>query len=127
MLCKQYLLEFTLERASFSQLWGMLSTEEGLSRWLDGQVYTSGDITFFQWSKDDIERVQMYVNLEKRTVSFQWLDRSGSFSFLVTDSELTKDLTLTISGVCEAEDLDAELMLWHKQVEHLLYLIGLHA
>ena len=126
MARRQYKLEYSLERASFATLWNMLSTDEGLSRWIDCQVCSSNGITRFQWSHNEIDEAQMQVSAEKKIVRFRWINKEGGFSFEVTNSELTKDLTLIIKGDCDEEDYESDIFIWERQVEHLIHLLGLH-
>lgn len=128
MAHRQYKLEYSLERASFAPLWNMLSTDEGLSRWMDCQVCSSNGITRFQWSSNetDVDEARTQISADKKTIRFRWLNKEGEFSFEVTDSELTKDSTLIIKGDCDEEDYESDIFIWEKQVEHLIHLLGLH-
>ena len=126
MAHREYKLEYSLERASFAPLWNMLSTDEGLSRWMDCQVCSSNGITRFQWSFNEIDEAHVQISVDKKTIRFRWLNKDGGFSFEVTDSELTKDFTLIIKGDCDEEDYESDIFIWKKQVERLIHLLGLH-
>lgn len=126
MAHRQYKLEYSLERASFAPLWNMLSTDKGLSRWMDCQVCSSNGITRFQWSSNEIDEAHVQISVDKKTVRFRWLNKDGGFSFEVTDSELTKDFTLIIKGDCDEEDYESDIFILEKQVKRLIHLLGLH-
>ena len=92
MAHREYKLEYSLERASFAPLWNMLSTDEGLGRWMDCQVCSSNGITRFQWSFNEIDEAHVQISVDKKTVRFRWLNKMGDFPLRLQTLNLQKTL-----------------------------------
>lgn len=125
MARQKFQLEFALGKVASVQLWTMLSTGGGLSRWIEANLSVEDDIATFSWSGGGSDKAQMFVNVSDRKVSFDWLEDEGGFTLSLITSELTKELSLLIEDECEEEDYESNCQIWHRQVSTLQHVLGL--
>lgn len=125
MALKKYCLEYSFRNVSPKQLWVMLSTEFGLSSWIEADVKLSDDIACFHWSEQSFSQARYRVDVAKQHVFFEWLDEDGGFSLQISSSELTKEVNLLIADECREEDHENTCQIWQRQVGTLQRVLGL--
>lgn len=125
MARKNYRLEYSLGKVSASQMWLMVSTEKGLSCWIDARVELEHDIATFNWSETSADSARVCIKQPLSNIRYEWLDEEGGFEFLIQISEITKELTLVILDECEDEDYECNLLIWKRQITALYRHLGL--
>ncbi len=118
-------LEYELRSRSFATIWSLISTAEGMQRWIANEVTRTDDTLTFTWGN---------VSGEHQTKSARILniDKSGRFRFRwdgddVTEyvelrierSALTGDYVLHITDFAEPDDTDDMRELWDGDVKRL--------
>lgn len=124
MARQKFQLEFPLGATSANQLWAMLSTEKGLSRWIDADIAFVDDVATFRWSGGGSDMAKVELNPAERRIYFEWLEDDGGFGLQLLSSELTKEISLVIQDECEAEDYDSTAQIWQQQVATLQHVLG---
>lgn len=121
----KYQLDFPMGKVSTRQLWLALSTDTGLSRWVDAEVVISAGIATFKWCEGNIDEAYVLIDNEAQEVRFTWLEDNSGFSLKIERSELTKEVSLIIRDECEATDYDTNSQIWKHQVLTLERILGL--
>lgn len=124
---KKIKLEFLIN-SSPHLLYPYLSTSTGLSEWFAEKVSETGEVFSFSWG-DSVEKAKVVANKLDEKIKFKWLDEEGNeteniFEFKIVVDEITKDVLLIVSDMCEEEEVDDQVMLWENQVNDLKKILG---
>lgn len=123
---QQYQLEFLLKGSSFSALWDMISTPEGLEKWFADRVEAIEDNAIcFEW--DTQQQVANIKNIKiNEYARFHWIDSPEKhyFEFRIAKNELTNELTLIITDFAYPNDMEDEKQLWDSNVSTLCRVLG---
>lgn len=124
---QQYQLEFVFRDSSFSALWDMISTPQGLEKWFaDRADYIDDKTIGFEWNKQ--RQIANIKNIKANEyVRFHWEDMSEKhyFEFRVGKSELTGTLAMTITDFALPQDIEDESQLWESSVSALRRALGI--
>lgn len=121
-------LEYVLGKVSLNVLWNALSTSDGLSCWFADKVEERENIFTFHWGKSE-QKAQMLLSKQNSHVRFRWEEDEETrsyFEFKISISELSEDITLTVTDFSEsAEDLKDLTDWWNIQIEQLQKALGM--
>ena len=124
---QQYQLEFVLSYSSFSAMWDMRSTPEGLEAWFaDKAERTENNAIRFEWGGQ--QQTANIKNIKTNEYArFHWEDTPEKyfFEFRLAKNELTGELTLIITDFAFPDDMDDEKQLWESCVSNLCRVLGM--
>ncbi|RMG78181.1 MAG: SRPBCC domain-containing protein [Bacteroidetes bacterium] len=118
---KEYVL-----RSSPNVLYNKISTAAGLSEWFADNVAVNDNVFTFEWDGAE-ERAKLLKRKKGDYVRFQWEDDEGEdyyFEMRINIDELTKDVALIVTDFAEEDELEEAQMLWDKQIDSLILLLG---
>ncbi len=105
-----------------------LSTASGLTEWFADDVRVKGNLFTFVWGETD-QIAEKKMHKENKMVRYEWLDDDlekdeNYFEFVVTQDELTNDVSLIITDFAEEDEIDETTDLWNTQITKLKQLLG---
>lgn len=117
-----------LVKSSPSILYNRLSNPGGLSEWFADDVNNKKGIYSFEWDGYE-ETAKMVGKAKDQFIRWQWLEdeEEGNdyyFEFKVNVDPLTKEVALIITDHVDPDEVEESRMLWDKQVDKLLTLLG---
>lgn len=120
-------LEFPIN-SSPQLLYQYLSTPSGLSEWFADNVNSRGEIYTFMWG-DSEETAKLVSKKTDEKVRYRWLDEDHNeteniFEFKIYRDELTKDVILIVSDMCEEDEIEGQKLLWQNQINDLKKVLG---
>jgi len=109
-------------------LFNRLSTASGLTEWFADDVRVKGNIYTFVWG-DSMQDAEKKNHRENKTVRYEWiegdLDKTESyFEFIISQDELTNDVSLTVIDFAADDEIEATTDLWASQITKLKQLLG---
>lgn len=124
---KQVRLEYIIN-CSPKVLFNRLSTAAGLTEWFADDVRVRGNLFTFIWDKAS-QNAEKVIHRENRLVRYQWLaddlDKDEAyFEFLISQDDLTNDVSLTIIDFAEEDEERETKSLWDTQIAKLKHLLG---
>lgn len=123
---KKIQIEYPLNPASGSILWGAISTPSGLQRWFADNV-SKIDRTFtFRWGKTETRKADMINSRTESFIRFHWTDEEPRtyFELKIHYNELTKDHMLEVTDFADAGEEEDVINLWNSQIEVLRRICG---
>ncbi len=113
-------------------IWNLISTAEGLSRWLADDVRQDGNkltLTWGEtWSHHEIRHATITGKAKNRRIRFRWDDEDDPNAYIelmMEKSELTGDFILTIIDFADPEEEESLRDLWADNLERLHTTTGL--
>ena len=115
-----------LNSTSAAIIWNMVSTPEGMTRWLADSVTQNGDSLTFTWgSPYDHHEKRTATILQKKknsSIRFAWDDEDGMDTFVeikIDRSPLTGEFMLHITDFTSPEDRDWLFDTWAHNFRRL--------
>lgn len=123
---ESFSVEYGLKKGSTKVLWKLISTANGLSEWMADRVIAEDNVYSFTWGKGGDKAILLEQVPEER-VRFRWLHEPEYtyFEIAMTNSELTGEITLTITDFAEPGEQDDLVNLWNSEVDALVRRVGL--
>ena len=125
-------IEYSLETKSPGIIWQLISTAEGLQKWIADYVSEAdGKMTFTwgeAWTEQDTKTSQLIAREKNSRIRMKWEHDNNDATFWemrIDRSELTGHLTLTITDFAEDEDKDYLHDLWNDNLRRLHLISGL--
>lgn len=125
-------VEYPLTARKPDIVWGLISTDHGLGRWIADEVEESNGNISFTWGQpwaDHHTLTAKVVEREKNShIRFQWLEEEDPEAFWemrIGKSELTDELCLCVIDYAPQEDIDDLRSLWDGNMERLHETSGL--
>lgn len=125
-------VEYPLSARKPDIVWGLISTDHGLGRWIADEVEESNGNISFTWGQpwtDHHTLTAKVVEREKNShIRFQWLEEDDPDAFWemrIGKSELTDELCLCVVDYAPQEDIDDLRSLWDGNMERLHETSGL--
>lgn len=119
-------IEHVLRSRSRSIIWGLISTAEGMQRWIANEVTQDGDTLTFTWGKSwechQVKSARVLLSDERdRRFRFRWEDDEEDVyvELRVERSALTGDYVLHITDFAEEDDADDMRELWDGDLQRL--------
>lgn len=109
-------------------LFNRLSTASGLSEWFADDVRVKGNLFTFVWGDAD-QVAEKKIHKENKMVRYEWLDGIADkgedyFEFIVTQDDLTNDVSLLITDFADDDEMESTSDLWNTQIIKLKQLLG---
>ncbi len=125
-------LERALRSRSANIIWTLLSSPEGMAKWLADDVRQDGETLTFTWGNPrgdhETRTATVLGRREFSRIRFRWDDDGYEGTFVelgMVRSDLTGDYTLVITDFAPADDLDSLRDIWDSNVEALRRRSGL--
>lgn len=127
--------KITIERALRSHseptIWKLISTAEGLSRWIAEEVgMDSGELTF-TWGKPGQEyetrRAGILHVAKNDAIRFRWDDEDDPEAYTeiaIIRLDISGDYALCITDYSEPDDIEAMTHMWNHDLDRLQYKTG---
>ncbi len=127
--------KITIERALRSRteaiIWKLISTPEGLSKWIAEQVELEGDTLVFTWGKPGQEyetrRADVLEVVRNGSIRFRWEDEDEADAYTeiaLTRIGVTDEFALLITDFSESDDIDDMTYMWNHDLDRLQYKTG---
>lgn len=123
---KKIQIEYPLNPASGTILWGAISTPSGLQLWFADHVERSGKVFRFRWGKTETRDAELTNIRNDSFVRFHWTDEDDRsyFELKIYYNELTNDHLLEVTDFAEPCEEDDVRNLWHSQIDALRRICG---
>ena len=125
MVKQRMALEYELRSRSFATIWGLVSTPEGMQRWIADKVTRTDDTLTFTWGNEweaHQTKSARILSCEKTgRFRFRW-DGDGEQEYVelrIERSALTGDYVLHVTDFAEPDDMDDMRGLWDGDVKRL--------
>ena len=129
---QKIIIEHELRSNSPSIIWQLISTPEGLARWMADDVKQDGDTFTFTWGEvwRHHETRQAHVTECERNhlIRIRWADEADAEAYLelrMEHSNITNDYILSITDYALEEDVDMLYDLWDDNLKRLRHSSGL--
>ncbi len=125
-------IERELRSKSASIIWSLMSTPEGLSKWLADEVKRDGDTFTFTWgnpwSHHETRTAAVIDKKENKYIRMRWSEdeyRDTYFELRMEKSDITDDYMLVITDYAPDGDTDTLEDIWDANMETLHRSTGL--
>ena len=113
-------------------IWGLISTEGGLSKWMADNVRETETQIAFTWGeewRDHVTHVADIIQKERNhLLRLRWEDETDADAFLefrMEKNDITNDYILHVTDFALFEDLESLRGLWEQNFEQLRRVSGL--
>ena len=124
---QSYQIEFILGECPPKKLWESISTDLGLSRWFADKVNSIDDSQMsFVWDKHeqiaDIRHIK-----QSEYIRLHWQDEPEKYYFelRISRSDLTQQVTLTVTDFAYEDDIEDEKQVWKHSISQLRRILGI--
>ena len=125
-------IEHELRSNSQSIIWHLISTAEGLSRWLADDVREDGNsltLTWGEtWSHHEIKTASVLEEARGEYIRYSWengIDEDDFWELRIEKSDITGDYILIITDHALPEDIESLESIWESNLEQLHHTTGL--
>ena len=129
---RQITIENILNSTSPNIIWGIISTEGGLKKWLADDVTMEDDVFTFTWgetwSHHEIRKARILEKVKNSHIRLRWEDETDDEAYLelrMKRNEITDDYVLHITDYALPEDVDSIYSLWDINLDQLHQSSGL--
>ena len=128
---KKVTIERALRSRSESIIWKLISTPDGLSRWIAEEVKQDGNTLIFTWGKPgqvhETRCADILEVVRNSSIKFRWEDEEDSDAF--TEIEMfklgvTDEFALSISDFCDSDDIEGTVYMWNHDLDRLQHKTG---
>jgi len=123
----KFTIEYPLNKASESILWGAIAEPLGLTEWFSDGVTVDGDEYTFSWDQHE-QTAHLKQIRQGKLIRFQWeedKDTDVYFQMEIIMHDITEEVALIITDFAEPAEMDDVIMLWNKQIENLCRKTGM--
>ena len=123
----KFTIEYPLNKASKSILWGAIAEPLGLTEWFSDGVTVDGDEYTFSWDQHE-QTAHLKQIRQGKLIRFQWeedKDTDVYFQMEIIMHDITEEVALIITDFAEPAEMDDVIMLWNKQIENLCRKTGM--
>ena len=117
----KFTIEYPLNKASESILWGAIAEPLGLTEWFSDGVTVDGDEYTFSWDQHE-QTAHLKQIRQGKLIRFQWeedKDTDAYFQLEIITQDLSGHIGLLVTDFAAAKDKDDAIMLWNKQIDDL--------
>ncbi|MBQ8047725.1 MAG: SRPBCC domain-containing protein [Prevotella sp.] len=132
MAKKRINIDHPLKSSSESIIWSLISTPEGMAKWLADEVDREGDTFVFTWGHTyghhEIKRAEITDVVRNRYIRLRWHNDEDPEAYLelrVDRSDLTGDYMLHIVDFAAEDDVESLYDLWDDNLDQLHRSTGL--
>jgi len=113
-------IDYELKNGAAGLLWKLISTPSGLAEWFAEDVEKKGDVYTFQWG-ETFQKADMVSINPSSSIKFHWEEEPDEyyFEFRIDQSELTRNVILTIIDFADATEKKGSIELWNSQIDAL--------
>ena len=130
---KKLTIEYPLTTKSPNIVWGMISTAEGMQKWLADKVTSDGEYLTFTWGHPwtdrDTKTSQVLERSKHSHIRMKWdyqeEDPMAFWELRIERSELTGNLNLLITNYADADDIEDLRGIWDDNLDRLHRVSGL--
>lgn len=129
---KKISIEHELKCRSERIIWPLISTPEGLAKWIADEVHASGNVLTFTWgevwSHHEVRTATILGTTDFLSVRLKWDDETDSNAYWelkIEKSDITDDFILVITDFAPADDTDTLEDIWAANLERLHRSTGL--
>lgn len=126
MTKQKFTIEHPLKANSENLIWELISTADGLSKWMADNVELDGEQFTFTWGqpwRHSETRQAKILNMKKnKSIRLKWNDDDESdcyWEIAIEHFDLTGDCSLLITDFALKEDMDDQKELWFNSLEQL--------
>ena len=126
MTKQQIIIERELRANSESIIWELISTADGLARWVADDVQLSGKNLIFTWgqlwSHHEIRQAVITEKKKNKYIRFRWIDEIDENAYIelrISKTDLTDDCILSIIDYALPEDVEQLSELWEDDLDRL--------
>lgn len=123
---QKYSVEFEI-KSSPKILYNYLSNASSLEEWFADKVTIREGDFIFHWDGTE-QRARIVSKKDNQFIRYKWVtdDKKDEtyFQFEIIQDEITGDVALIITDFAEAEEKEANTMLWNSQIHSLMHIIG---
>lgn len=129
---KRVNIERGLKSKSAKIIWPLLSTPEGLAKWMADEVTAKNGVMTFTWgnawSHHEVRTAEVVSRKDYDYIRYRWLE--GDFTdcyweLRIEKSDITDDYILIITDFAHADDMELIEDLWDANLETLHQATGL--
>lgn len=129
---EKLIVEYELATRTPSIIWGMISTDAGLQKWMADEVHESGDVMTFTWGEawrqHDTRTARIVAREKNSRIRMKWdyIDDDDAYlEMRIEKSEITGLLHLVITDYAEPDDTENLRNLWNDNLAQLHNASGL--
>ena len=129
---RRFSIEKELRCKSANIIWPLLSTPEGLSKWIADEVERDGDQLRFTWgevwSHHEIRTASVLEEARGEYIRYTWeneTDEDDFWELRIEKSDITGDYILIITDHALPEDVESLESIWESNLEQLHHTTGL--
>ena len=129
---QQIEIERSLRSTSANIIWGIISTEGGMGKWLADEVKAVDDKFFFTWGDEWSHHEKRCANTLERVrhshIRLRWADETDPEAYLemrMVHNEMTDGYSLHVTDFALPEDLDSLYDIWEQNFDQLRQATGL--
>ena len=128
---RRFSIEKELKCKSANIIWPLLSTPEGLAKWIANEVERNGDQLQFTWgevwSHHEIRTASVVEEARGEYIRYSWENDSSEdfWELRIEKSDITGDYILIITDHALPEDVESLESIWESNLEQLHYTTGL--
>ncbi|MBQ4022471.1 MAG: hypothetical protein II612_00570 [Prevotella sp.] len=119
-------IEKELKCKSSNIIWPLLSTPEGLKKWIADEVTREENLMTFRWGplwgNHEIRTADIRNEVRGESICFVWTDDDDDDAYWelkLEQSDITGDFILLITDFAYSEDLEALQDIWDQNLEQL--------
>lgn len=120
-------IEHELRSKSQNIIWKLISTPEGMGKWLADKITQAGNKLTFTWGHDGKDRETKNAivteKVKNKTVRFHWEgeehDDDGYVELRIEKNAVTNDYALHITDFAQADDVDWLYNIWNGNIQRL--------
>lgn len=129
---KKLTIEYELHSRSKSIIWNLISSGEGLSRWMADEVKDDNGQLTVTWGspmgEKEVRHAQVLERDKYRSFRFRWSEDEGNDDYFVelrvNHDALTDTYMLVVTDFVEPDDEDSMTHIWNHDREKLLRRTG---
>ncbi|MGI6224476.1 MAG: START-like domain-containing protein [Prevotella sp.] len=129
---KKLTIEYELHSRSKSIIWNLISSGEGLSRWMADEVKDNNGQLTVTWGspmgEKEVRHAQVLERDKYRAFRFRWSEDEGNDDYFVelrvNHDALTDTYMLVVTDFVEPDDEDSMTHIWNHDREKLLRRTG---
>lgn len=119
-------IEQALKSKAPAIIWNLISTADGMTRWLADTVTQEGDMLTFHWGHewDHNEQRTAHITYKKKqhAIRFVWMDETAPEFYVelkMQRSDITNDFVLSITDFAEDGDMEWLQSIWERNFKRL--------
>ncbi len=119
-------IEYPLSARKPDIVWGLISTDHGLGRWIADEVFEEDGVISFTWGQPWTDHHTLSARIVERErnshIRFRWTEEDDPDAFWemrIGRSELTGELCLCVVDYAPEDEIDDLRALWDGNMERL--------